>query len=75
MVDGQIRKFYEEVVLLSQAFVIDTEKTVEKALKEAEAAVGAPITIKAFERYALGEGIEKEEDDFAAEVQAAASGG
>jgi elongation factor Ts len=75
MVDGRIRKFYEEVVLLSQAFVIDTEKTVEKALKEAEAAVGAPITIKAFERYALGEGIEKEEDDFAAEVQAAASGG
>lgn len=75
MVDGRIRKFYEEVVLLSQTFVIDGENTVEKALKAAEADVGAPIKIVAFERFALGEGIEREETDFAAEVQAAASGG
>lgn len=75
MVDGRIRKFYEEVVLLSQTFVIDGENSVEKALKAAEADVGAPIKLAAFERYALGEGIEKEEGDFAAEVAAAASGG
>ena len=75
MVEGRIRKFYEEVVLLSQAFVVDPDKTVEKALKEAEGDVGAPIKVVAFERFALGEGIEKEEDDFAAEVQAAVSGG
>jgi elongation factor Ts len=75
MVEGRIRKFYEEVVLLSQTFVIDGENTVEKALKAAEADVGAPIKVVAFERFALGEGIEKEETDFAAEVQAAASGG
>lgn len=75
MVDGRIRKFYEEVVLLSQTFVIDGENTVEKAVKAAEADVGAPIKVVAFERFALGEGIEKEETDFAAEVQAAASGG
>lgn len=75
MVDGRIRKFYEEVVLLSQTFVIDGENTVEKALKAAEEGVGAPIKLVAFERYALGEGIEKEDGDFAAEVAAAASGG
>jgi len=75
MVEGRIRKFYEEVVLLSQTFVIDGENTVEKALTAAEADVGAPIKVVAFERFALGEGVEKEESDFAAEVQAAASGG
>lgn len=68
MVEGRMRKFYEESVLLSQTFVIDGENTVEKALKNAEAEVGAPITLKGFVRMALGEGIEKEESDFAAEV-------
>lgn len=75
MVEGRLRKFYEEVVLLSQTFVIDGENTVEKAVKAAEADVGAPVKIVAFERFALGEGIEKDEGDFAAEVAAAASGG
>ncbi|MCG8561953.1 MAG: translation elongation factor Ts [Hyphomicrobiales bacterium] len=75
MVEGRLRKYYEEVVLLSQTFVIDGENTVEKAVKAAEADVGAPIEIAGFERFALGEGIEKEEEDFAAEVAAAASGG
>ena len=75
MVDGRIRKFYEEVVLLSQTFVIDGENTVEKVLKAAEADVGAPVAVKEFVRYELGEGIDKQEDDFAAEVAAAASGG
>ncbi|MCB1473137.1 MAG: elongation factor Ts [Rhodobiaceae bacterium] len=72
MVEGRIRKFYEEVVLLSQPFVIDPDVTVEKAAKAAEANVGAPIKIVAFERFVLGEGVEKEESDFAAEVAAAA---
>lgn len=72
MIEGRIRKFYEEVVLLKQVFVIDGENSVEKALKNAEGDVGAPISLKAFARFELGEGIEKEEDDFAAEVAAAA---
>ncbi len=74
MVEGRMRKFFEEVVLLSQTFVIDGENTVEKAVKAAEADVGAPIKVAGFVRLALGEGIEKEEDDFAAEVAAAAAG-
>lgn len=74
MIEGRIRKFYEEVVLLSQTFVIDGENTVEKAVKNAEGDVGAPIKVVGFIRLALGEGIEKEEADFAAEVAAAAKG-
>jgi elongation factor Ts len=71
MVEGRIRKFYEEVVLLKQAFVLNPDVTVEKALKEAEKDIGAPARITAFVRFALGEGIEKEVTDFAAEVAAA----
>lgn len=74
MIEGRIRKFYEEVVLLSQTFVIDGENTVEMAVKNAEGDVGAPIKVAGFIRLALGEGIEKEEADFAAEVAAAAKG-
>lgn len=74
MVEGRMRKFYEESVLMSQTFVIDGENTVEKAVKNAEGDVGAPIKVAGFARFALGEGIEKEEQDFAAEVAAAASG-
>ena len=70
MVEGRIQKYYKEVVLLSQIFVIDGENTVEQAAKNAESSVGAPIKIKAFERFVLGDGIEKQEDDFAAEVAA-----
>ena len=71
MVEGRMRKFYEEVVLLKQAFVINPDLTVEKALKEAEKDIGAPAKITGFVRFALGEGIEKETADFAAEVAAA----
>ena len=71
MVEGRMRKFYEEVVLLKQAFVLNPDVTVEKALKDAEADIGAPAKIAAFVRFALGEGIEKETSDFAAEVAAA----
>ncbi|MDD9909696.1 MAG: translation elongation factor Ts [Ahrensia sp.] len=68
MVEGRIRKFFEENVLMSQTFVITGEGSVEAALKAAEADVGAPIALKGFVRYQLGEGIEKEVDDLAAEV-------
>lgn len=71
MVEGRLRKFYEEVVLLKQAFVMNPDVTVEKALKDAEKDIGAPVKITAFVRFALGEGIEKESSDFAAEVAAA----
>lgn len=72
MVEGRMRKFHEEVVLLSQAFVIDTDKTVEQALTDAAAEVGGPVEVTAFAVFRLGEGVEKEESDFAAEVAAAA---
>ena len=71
MVEGRLRQFYEEVVLLKQAFVLNPDVTVEQALKEAEKEIGAPAKITAYLRFALGEGIEKEETDFAAEVAAA----
>jgi elongation factor Ts len=71
MVEGRMRKFYEEVVLLKQAFVLNPDVTVEAALKEAEKEIGAPAKITGFLRFALGEGIEREETDFAAEVAAA----
>ncbi len=72
MAEGRLRKFYEEVVLLQQAFIMDPEKTVEAFVKASEKEIGAPISVEGFVRYALGEGIEKEETDFAAEVAAAA---
>ncbi len=73
MVEGRMRKFFEEVALMSQSFVINPDQTVEAALKEAEASVGAPIKVSGFARIQLGEGVEKEESDFAAEVAAAAN--
>ncbi|AQX19561.1 translation elongation factor Ts [Bartonella sp. WD16.2] len=72
MVEGRMRKFYEEVVLLSQAFVMNPDVTVEAALRDAEKSIGAPAAITGFIRFALGDGVEKEETDFAAEVAAAA---
>ena len=74
MVEGRMRKFYEESVLLSQVFVIDGENKVEQAIKNAEKDAGAPIVLKGFVRMALGEGVEKKEDDFAAEVASMAKG-
>ena len=74
MVEGRLRKFYEEVVLLAQPFVHDPDLTVEKALAAAEKEAGAPIKITGFYRFALGEGIDRPDSDFAAEVAAAASG-
>jgi len=72
MVDGRMRKYFEEVTLLSQTFVIDGETKVADAIKNAEKDVGAPVKLTRFVRFALGEGIEKAESDFAAEVAATA---
>ena len=75
MVEGRLRKFYEEVVLTSQTFVIDGETRIEKLLRNAGDDVGAPVALKGFVRFELGEGVDKgEEADFAAEVAAAVSG-
>ncbi|HEX7007760.1 MAG TPA: translation elongation factor Ts [Alphaproteobacteria bacterium] len=68
MVEGRLRKFYEEVVLLEQTFVIDGETKVGKVVEAAAKAAGAPIEIAGFVRFALGEGIERDQGDFAAEV-------
>ncbi|MGY9054789.1 MAG: translation elongation factor Ts [Alphaproteobacteria bacterium] len=70
MVDGRMRKFFEESVLLEQAFVIDPDKSVGKAIEELAAELGTPVTCTGFVRMALGEGVEREESDFAAEVAA-----
>jgi elongation factor Ts len=70
MVEGRLRKYYEEVVLLEQIFVIDGETRIAKVVEAAAKEAGAPIKIAAFARFALGEGIEKEQADFAAEVAA-----
>ncbi|MBB5751321.1 translation elongation factor Ts [Prosthecomicrobium pneumaticum] len=72
MVDGRIRKFYEEVVLLAQTFVVDPDNTVEKAVAALSKELGAPVAITQFVAFRVGEGIEREESDFAAEVAAAA---
>lgn len=74
MVEGRMRKFFEEVALVKQAFVINPDLTVEAALKEAEKEIGAEAKITGFVRFALGEGIDRGESDFAAEVAAAAKG-
>jgi len=71
IVDSGLKSFYKEVSLVDQPFVHDPSKTVAQALKEAEGKAGSPIAIKGFVRFALGEGIEKQEQDFAAEVAAA----
>ncbi len=70
MVDGRMRKFYEESVLLKQVFVIDGERSVEAAVKAAEADVGAPIQVTDFVVYRIGEGVERDDGDFAGEVKA-----
>lgn len=74
MVEGRIRKFFEEVVLLKQAFVMNPDVTIEQLLANTGKELGAAIELTGFQRLALGEGVEKPTDDFAAEV-AAMSGG
>ena len=70
MVEGRLRKYYEEVVLLEQTFVVDGENKVATVLENMGKELGAPVSVAGFTRFALGEGIEKQEQDFAAEVAA-----
>jgi elongation factor Ts len=73
IVESGLKSYYKEVTLLEQSFVHDPSKSVAQVLKEAESKAGKPVALKSFVRFALGEGIEKEEGpDFAAEVAAAA---
>ena len=74
MVEGRLRKFYEETVLLEQVYVVDGESRVKDVVAKAAKEIGAPVRLAGFLRYALGEGIEKATSDFAAEVAAAAKG-
>jgi elongation factor Ts len=66
MLEGRMRKFYEEVCLVDQVYIMDNEKTVAKILLDAEKDVGTPVKIAGYVRFQLGEGIEKEEKDLAA---------
>jgi len=70
MVEGRLRKFYEEVVLTEQIFVVDQEARIAKVVEAAAKSAGAPIRIAGFVRFALGEGIDRPTTDFAAEVAA-----
>jgi elongation factor Ts len=70
MVDGRLRKFYEEVVLLEQIFVVDQKTKISRVVEEAAKAAGAPVRVSGFARFALGEGIDRHRPDFAAEVAA-----
>lgn len=72
MVEGRLRKYYEETVLLEQLYVVDGESRVSAVVEQAAKEIGAPVTISGFRRFALGEGIERKESDFAAEVAAQA---
>ena len=70
MVEGRLRKFYEEFVLLEQIFVVDQESKISKVVEQASKAASAPIRVASFARFALGEGVERRPTDFAAEVAA-----
>lgn len=74
MVDGRIRKYYEEVVLLEQVFVIDGKTKISDFVAQSAKEIGAPVSITGFSRFVLGEGVEKKETNFAEEVAAAARG-
>ena len=74
MTEGRLRKFYEESVLSEQTFVIDGETKVSRVMEQAAKDLGSDIELTGFVRYVLGEGIEREETDFAAEVAAQVSG-
>lgn len=70
MVEGRIRKFYEEAVLLEQVFVMDNETKIKDVVARAAKELGNPIEVTGFVRMALGEGLEKKQEDFASEVAA-----
>lgn len=74
MVEGRLRKYYEEICLTEQIFVIDGETKISDVIQNAAKEAGSSIELTGFARFQLGEGIEKEEEDFAAEVAKAANG-
>ncbi|WP_298912305.1 translation elongation factor Ts [uncultured Algimonas sp.] len=74
MVDGRMQKFFKESVLATQVFVMDGERTVEKVLEDEGKTLGSDIVLAGFVRMAVGEGIEKKEENFAEEVAAAVNG-
>ncbi len=74
MVEGRLRKFFQDVVLMEQVYVIDGESRVNKVMEDLARELDTSVEVAGFVRYGLGEGIEKKESDFAAEVAAAASG-
>jgi elongation factor Ts len=74
MVEGRLRKYFEEVCLVDQTFVIDGETRISKVLENAAKELGAPVSVAGFSLLVLGEGVEKKEEDFAAEVAAAVGG-
>lgn len=74
MVEGRIEKYYKENCLLEQAFIKDPDKTIQALIHENVAKIGENITVRRFTRYELGEGIEKEQTDFAAEVMSQIKG-
>ncbi len=73
MVEGRMRKYYEEVVLLEQAFIMDTDRKISQVIADTAKDLGTEIEMTGYVRFELGEGVEKKEDDFAAEVAAMAS--
>lgn len=74
MVEGRLRKFYEEVVFVEQTYVIDGDSKISEAVEAAAKDIGAPVKVSGFVRFVLGEGVEREQGDFAAEVAAAVKG-
>ncbi|AEP09660.1 translation elongation factor Ts [Micavibrio aeruginosavorus] len=74
MLEGRVRKYYEEVCLIEQIFIMDGETKISKVIENASKDVGAPVKLAGFARFQLGEGIEKEETDFAAEVAKVVNG-
>lgn len=74
MVEGSLRKFYEQVVLMEQTYIIDGETKISEVLKQAEKELGAPVEISSYVRLELGEGVEKKEENFAEEVNKVACG-
>jgi len=72
IIEGQINKFYADICLLEQPFVKDPDKSVQKYVDETSKELGSPITLTRYTKFILGEGLEKKESDFAAEVAAAA---
>ena len=74
IIEGKLNKHFEEVCLLNQAFIKDGDKTVQDVINDLTLVIGEKITVRRFARWEVGEGLEKRQDDFAAEVAAQSAG-